>query len=87
MNKLEFIKIYGFFGILIVLVAGLVGICWITVRMISEIYNIIFVEHSVSNIDLLIGCCIACTIIVVGIPFIRLYSNMFIVVMEDIIKK
>lgn len=69
-----------------ILIAGLVGIGAIIFIEYSEIYRLIFIEQTVSNIELLIGFCLVCAVITVSYLFIKLCGNMIIVSIEDMLK-
>lgn len=84
---LEFIKTIGYFGYIGILIAVLVGMGAIIFKIYSELYKIVFIEQTVSNVDLVIGCCLVCVVFAIGFPLIKMYNNMFTVVIEDRIKK
>lgn len=54
-----------------ILIVGLVGTGAIIFKVWSELYKIIFIEQIVSNVDLVIGGCLACAVFAIGCRLIR----------------
>lgn len=86
-EEMCWIGIIGYLILCGILIAGLVGMGAIIFVEYSEIYRLIFIERTVSNIDLLIGFCLVCVVIAVSYPFIKLCGNMIIVSIENKLKQ